>query len=159
MEDINEKYRSLFIVWEGKGKVVPVLKLSTTPWRRIGGGGIAPRILVLGTKRRWVVSLTTRPLFSRERASGTHHIGSLVSPRAGLDSVVKRKIPTPCRELNPQTRIVQPVASRYTDWAIPALVILERQTKRHDGHLQKVLTLVYCYLVTHNEFSSFFQVP
>jgi hypothetical protein len=37
-----------------------------------------------------------------------------VGPRAGLDEVVKRKIPNPCRESNPRTPIVQPVAQRYT---------------------------------------------
>jgi hypothetical protein len=30
----------------------------------------------------------------KERASGTHWIGGWVGPRAGLDAVVKRKIPT-----------------------------------------------------------------
>jgi hypothetical protein len=33
-----------------------------------------------------------------------------VGPRAILDAVVKRKIPSPYRELNPRTPIVQPVA-------------------------------------------------
>jgi hypothetical protein len=32
-----------------------------------------------------------------------------------LDAVVKRKIPSPCRELNPRTPNVEPVAQRYTD--------------------------------------------
>jgi hypothetical protein len=31
----------------------------------------------------------------KERASGSHWIGSWVGPRAVLDAVVKRKIPTP----------------------------------------------------------------
>jgi hypothetical protein len=44
-----------------------------------------------------------------------------VGPRAVLDAVVKRKIPSPCRELNPRTPIVQPIAQRYTDWVITAL--------------------------------------
>jgi hypothetical protein len=30
---------------------------------------------------------------SRERAPGTHRTGSWVSPRAGLEAVVKRKFP------------------------------------------------------------------
>jgi len=48
-----------------------------------------------------------------ERASCTHWIGGRVGPRVVLDAVVKRKIPNLCRKLNPRTRIVQPVASRY----------------------------------------------
>jgi hypothetical protein len=57
----------------------------------------------------------------RERAPGTHWIGSWVGLRAVLDAVVKRKIPNPRQESNPRTPIVQPVAQRYTDWAITAL--------------------------------------
>jgi hypothetical protein len=38
----------------------------------------------------------------------------LGGPRAVLDAVVKRKIPSPRRESNPRTPIVQPVAQRYT---------------------------------------------
>jgi hypothetical protein len=47
-------------------------------------------------------------------------IGGWVGPRAGLDAVLKRKIPSPCRKSNPNHPIVQPIASRYTDRAIPA---------------------------------------
>jgi len=36
-----------------------------------------------------------------------------VDPRAVLDTVVKRKIPSPRRESNPKTPIFQPVAQRY----------------------------------------------
>jgi hypothetical protein len=38
------------------------------------------------------------------KGSGTHWIGGWVGPRADLDAVVKRKIPSPC----------QPVAKDYT---------------------------------------------
>jgi hypothetical protein len=51
----------------------------------------------------------------RERTPGTHWIGGWVSPRAVLNAVVKRKIPSPLRESNPKTPIVQPIAQRYTD--------------------------------------------
>jgi hypothetical protein len=61
----------------------------------------------------------------RERASGTHCIGDWVGLKAVLDAVVKRKIHSPRRELNPRTPIVQPVAQRYTDWAITALIRFE----------------------------------
>jgi hypothetical protein len=43
-----------------------------------------------------------------------------VDPRAGLDDMEKWKFFTlPVLELPPPL-VVQPVASRYTDWAIPA---------------------------------------
>jgi hypothetical protein len=51
----------------------------------------------------------------RERAPRTHWIGGWVGPRAVLDAVVKRKIPSSRREWNPRTPIVQPVDQRYTD--------------------------------------------
>jgi hypothetical protein len=40
--------------------------------------------------------------------------------RAGLDAVVKRKIPSPCRDFKPP--IIQPVAQRYT--IVNGLIIL-----------------------------------
>jgi hypothetical protein len=49
------------------------------------------------------------------------------SPRYPLDrrlgggTVVKRKIPSPSRESNIRTPIIQPVAQRNTDWAIMPL--------------------------------------
>jgi hypothetical protein len=57
----------------------------------------------------------------KERAPGTHWIGGWMGPRAVVEAVVKRKIPSPRRESNPRTPIVQSVAQRYTDWAITAL--------------------------------------
>jgi hypothetical protein len=51
----------------------------------------------------------------RERAPDIHWIGGWVGPRAVLDAVVKRKIPSPRRKSNPKILVVQPVAQRYTD--------------------------------------------
>jgi hypothetical protein len=55
-----------------------------------------------------------------------------VVPRAVLNAVVKRKIPSPRRESKPKIPIVQLVAQRYTDRPITALtsftVILELDT-------------------------------
>jgi hypothetical protein len=48
----------------------------------------------------------------RQRVPGTPWLGGWVGPRAVLDAMVKRKIPSPRRELNPRTLIVQPVAQR-----------------------------------------------
>jgi hypothetical protein len=39
----------------------------------------------------------------RERIPGTHWMGSWVGPRAVLDAVVERKIPSLRRESNPRT--------------------------------------------------------
>jgi hypothetical protein len=61
---------------------------------------------------------------------GTHWIGGWVGPRAVLDAVVKRKIPSPRRESNPRSPIIQPVAQRYTDWAITALIGRMVKSKR-----------------------------
>jgi hypothetical protein len=52
-----------------------------------------------------------------KRAPGTHWIGGWVDLRAGVDDVEKRKFLTlPGLEL--RHSVLQPVASRYTDWAI-----------------------------------------
>jgi hypothetical protein len=54
-----------------------------------------------------------------ERAPGTRWIGDWVGLRAGLDDLEERKFLTlPGLELRPS--VVQPVASSYTDYAIPA---------------------------------------
>ena len=57
----------------------------------------------------WVVNVTPRPLYPRERP-GTHRIGGWVGPRAGLDWCGKSRPPP---GFDP--RIFQAVASRYTD--------------------------------------------
>jgi hypothetical protein len=61
-------------------------------------------------------------LTPREKAPGTHWIGVWVGLRAVLNAVVKRKIPSLRRESNPRIPIVQPVAQRYTDWGIMAVL-------------------------------------
>jgi hypothetical protein len=53
---------------------------------------------------------------SQERA---YFIGGWVNPRAGLDDMVKWTFLTPSGLELPSALFVQPVASRYTDWAIP----------------------------------------
>jgi hypothetical protein len=47
--------------------------------------------------------------------------GSGGEEKNSQEAVVKRRIPSPRRESNLRTPIVQPVAQRYTDWAIPAV--------------------------------------
>jgi hypothetical protein len=61
-------------------------------------------------------------LTPRERVPGTDWIGGWVGPRVILDSVVKTEIPSPRRESNCTTPIVQAVAQRYTNRSITALL-------------------------------------
>jgi len=63
------------------------------PYRHVESGGIAPRILNLGTRWRWVVSFTPHsPYPPGERVPGTHFLWGCVCPSAGLDTaVVNRK--------------------------------------------------------------------
>jgi len=42
-----------------------------------------------------MVSLTPRPIYPREKDPGIHWIGDWVGPKAGVDTVLKRKIPSP----------------------------------------------------------------
>jgi hypothetical protein len=58
---------------------------------------------------------TPRPdRFTLEKGPGAHCIGGWLSPRVSLDGCGKSRLPP---EFDLQT--VQPVASRYTDSAIP----------------------------------------
>jgi hypothetical protein len=80
------------------------------------GGGIATRILDLGTRWRWVVSFTHLPPYPQGKSLWYPLDGRLVAPRAVLNAMVRKTIPSPRRESNPRTPIVHPVAQRYTDW-------------------------------------------
>jgi hypothetical protein len=53
-----------------------------------------------------------RPLSPQGKAPGTHWIGSWVGLRAGLEAVVKRKIPSHCRDSN--VRSSRPYFSKYS---------------------------------------------
>jgi hypothetical protein len=55
-----------------------------------------------------------------------------IREEVGWDPVVWRKIPSPLRESNLRTPIVQPVAQRYTDWAITALTHLTQDSTNLD---------------------------
>jgi hypothetical protein len=67
----------------------------------------------------WSVSRPCR-FTSGERDPCAHWIGGLVDPRPGLDDMEKGDS-YPHRDSSSYPSVVQPVASRYTDYAIPAL--------------------------------------
>jgi hypothetical protein len=88
-----------------KGKVkivlVPFLTERHAMKAYCGSGGIAPRILDLDTRWRWVVSFTPWPFYPQ--GEGTHWIGDCLDPRAGLDVVVRKKVPSHCQHSNPRS--------------------------------------------------------
>jgi hypothetical protein len=86
----------------------------------MGSGCIDPHFLPL-VGGEWSTSHPGR-FTPEERVSGTHWIGGWVDLRAGLDDLEKTKFLRPYRDSNSDPSVVQPVASRYTDYAIPAHV-------------------------------------
>jgi hypothetical protein len=74
----------------------PVLPLSTTSWKRIGEWRYRSTYSLTSALDggEWLASHPGR-FTPRERVPGTQWIGGWVGPRAGLDAVVKRKIPNP----------------------------------------------------------------
>jgi hypothetical protein len=82
----------------------------------------------LGTRWKWVVNFTPRPFYPppppppppRGGGGDRHRYPldwRLGGPGAGLDAVQKRKKILPLLGL--WSPAVQPIARRYTDWAIP----------------------------------------
>jgi hypothetical protein len=67
-----------------------------------GSGGRAPRILDLGTRWRWVVSLTPQPLYSQGK-SPWYPLDRMLDggPKTSLDAVVRRKISSSSGIRNP----------------------------------------------------------
>jgi hypothetical protein len=56
----------------------------------VGSGGVAPHYVEVSGQ------LQDPALYPRKTAPGTHCIGGCVGPRASMDTVVKRKIPSSC---------------------------------------------------------------
>jgi hypothetical protein len=89
---------------------------------------------------KWSVSCPGR-FTPRERAPGTHWIGSWVDPGAGLNVVVKRKIQRPCRYSNVRSPIRKPKPNSHDNFSrrspIPNFTKIRRlilETEHTDGH-------------------------
>jgi hypothetical protein len=97
----------------------------------------SPHFPDLGISWRWVVSFMPRPLYPRGK-----------SPRYPLDrrapepvwTTLRRENSWPYRDSNCDPLVVQPVASRYTDCAIPALSGLQYMIKMLACHTSFVPT-------------------
>jgi hypothetical protein len=79
----------------------------------LGSGVIAPLIIDLCTRWEWSASRSGN-FTLKEIAYGTHWIIGWVGLRAGLDAVVKRKIPSPYRDSNPRPSRLYPSAIRLS---------------------------------------------
>jgi len=61
-----------------------------------------------------------------------------VGPRAVLNAMMKRKIPSPRRESNPRTPITQPVAQCYSEYHGYQLMIIETINEALTGDVSLV---------------------
>jgi hypothetical protein len=78
-----------------------------------GGGGIAPSILNPGIDRdEWSASRPDR-FIPGESAPATHWIGVLVSPRASVDAVARRRKSIPLPGIEPRLPSPQLVHSTH----------------------------------------------
>jgi hypothetical protein len=95
-------------------KVTLSLWFNWAPRREgvLGSGVIVPRIIDFGTRWRWVVSFTPRPLYSQGKTPWYPLYRKLGMPqrRSGRGEEEKNSQPLPRLELP----IIQPVAQRYT---------------------------------------------
>ena len=66
-----------------------------------GSRRIAPFIINLGSRWKWVVNFTPRPLYSLGNKPRTRWMEEWMEDRAGVDVLEKRKISWLCRDLNP----------------------------------------------------------
>ena len=106
-----EQFFSSFVK---KVKCPPVqaLRLCTGRTAHRGSRGIALLFLDHGARRGWGGQRHAPATVYPQERPGTHCTGGWVGPRAGLDRCGKSR-PLPISDPRP----VQPVASRYTDYA------------------------------------------
>jgi hypothetical protein len=91
-----------------------------------GSECIDPSFLDLCTSWSWVVSFKIRPIYSQEK-SPRYTLNRLGGPRSRSGRRGEMKILAPTGTPISDPFVVQPVASRYTDWAIPAPLYAETE--------------------------------
>jgi hypothetical protein len=88
-------------------------------------------ILNLGTRWRWVVSFTLRPLYSQGNSPRYPLYERLDGALSSSGCYGKKKTLVPAGNRTPT---VQPLACRYTDWSIPALCRRYATTKNSQNY-------------------------
>jgi hypothetical protein len=119
-----------------QSKVFPELFYNWAPRHEgvLGSGGIAPRINNLGTRWRWVVSFTPRPLYPQGKSPRYPLQRRLGGPQSRSGRGGEEKNSQPPTELEPQNIDVQPVAQGSQNLLlllllIPLLSLRERNKK------------------------------
>jgi hypothetical protein len=87
------------------------------------------RFLNLGTNWRWIVSLTSRPLYPWGKSPRFALEKRLGGPQHWSVQHGGIKILVPTGNRTPTTLAIQPVASRYTDYAIPSVTCTRKLNK------------------------------
>jgi hypothetical protein len=116
--DIVLRFSSLYQACKGKGKRFPVLLTEHHAMKAYwGSGGVASRILDLGTRWRWVVSFTTRLLYPQGKSPRYPLSRRLGGPqsRSGLGGEEKNSQPLLGLEL-PDHPVRSPA---LYNWTIP----------------------------------------
>jgi hypothetical protein len=85
-------------------KIVPMLFLNWAPPHEsvLGSGSIAPHILYLGPRWRWVVSFTLRPLYLQGKSPWYPLDRRLGGPQSQFGHGGEEKIPSLYRDSNPR---------------------------------------------------------
>jgi len=106
-----------------KCTLVQALRLCTGRTAHRVSRGIALLFLDHGTRRWWGQRHAPAAIYPQERP-GTRCTGGWVDPRAVLDRCGKSNPP-----LGFDPRTIQPVASRYTNWATPVHLLSKKGSK------------------------------
>jgi hypothetical protein len=113
------------------------------PWSHMGEWWYSSTILHLGTRRRWVVSFTPRPLYVLGHRPWFTFDRRLGEPHSRSEHYGEEVNLNPARN---RALTVQPVGRHYTDWAIPTLADILLKIKRN-----MLYRLQACLNVGHNE--------
>jgi hypothetical protein len=94
-----------------------------------GSGGIDPRILDLGTRWRWVVNFTPRPLYPKGKSPWYPSDRRLGKPHSRSGRGGEEKISSPCRVSNPRSsnrraRTQSPYQLSYPGSTIIIIIIM-----------------------------------
>jgi hypothetical protein len=87
-----------------------------------------------------MVSFMPQSLYPREESPLYPLDTRLSDPRAGLDSVKKRKISFPCRDSNPSSSSVQPVVGLYFDSLILAIDMMKSIMRLISNYFSNAIT-------------------